>query len=108
MSKEQYVKLEVYVPLSHSDKLKTALFETGAGKLGNYDCCCFEVTGTGQFRPLEGSEAFIGQKGSIEKVEEVKLEMLCPAKKIKDIVKILKATHPYETPAFDYWPVKID
>ncbi len=103
---ENFVKLEVYVLASHVEDLKAALFAAGAGKIGNYDCCCWQDAGTGQFRPLEGSNAFIGERGKVEKVEEIKLELICPEDKIKEIIAALKKAHPYETPAFQYWAVK--
>jgi hypothetical protein len=102
------VKLEVYVPEEHAEKLKAALFEAGAGRIGNYDCCCWQTSGTGQFRPLAGSNAFIGEEGKVEKVPESKIELLCPAEKIRAIITALKKAHPYETPAFQYWPVEIN
>ena len=104
---DNFIKLEVYVPATHAEDLKTALFAAGAGKIENYDCCCWQTSGTGQFRPLDGSNAFIGEKGKIEKVEEIKIELLCPESKIKEIISALKDAHPYETPAFQYWTVKI-
>lgn len=101
-----FVKLEIYVPVTHAEELKTALFAVGAGKIGNYDCCCWQTSGTGQFRPLAGSNAFIGELDKIEKVEEIKLELICPEDKITEIIAALKKAHPYETPAFQYWTVK--
>ncbi len=108
MSGKNFIKLDVYVPTAHAGALKTALFAAGAGKIGNYDCCCWQSSGLGQFRPLEGSKAFIGERGKVEKVEEIKIELLCPAEKITEIIAALKDTHPYETPAFQYWTVKIN
>jgi len=105
---ESFVKLEVYVPTTHAEILKTALFSVGVGKIGNYDCCCWQTSGTGQFRPLEGSQAFIGERGKIEEVEEIKIELLCPEEKITEIIAALKKAHPYETPSFQYWTVKIN
>jgi structural toxin protein (hemagglutinin/hemolysin) RtxA len=105
---ESFVKLEVYVPTTHAEILKTALFSAGAGKIGNYDCCCWQTSGTGQFRPLEGSQAFIGERGKIEEVEEIKIELICPDVKITGIIAALKKAHPYETPSFQYWTVKIN
>jgi len=58
MAEKVFYKLEVYVPLTHAEELKTALFDAGAGRIGNYDCCCWQSVGTGQFRPLAGSNAF--------------------------------------------------
>ncbi len=105
---ENFIKLEVYVPDTHAEDLKTALFAAGAGKIGNYDCCCWQNSGTGQFRPLEGSNAFSGEQGKLEKVAEEKIELLCSEDKITEIIAALKKAHPYETPAFQYWTVKIN
>ena len=103
---ENLMKLEVYVPETHVEELKTALFSAGAGKIGNYDCCCWQTSGTGQFRPQEGSNAFIGELDKVEKVEEIKLELICHENKMPEIISALKKAHPYETPAFQYWAVK--
>ena len=103
-----YVRLEVYVPLTHCEAVKAAMAEAGAGKLGNYDSCFWQVVGTGQFRPMEGSNPYLGSKGEIEKVEEAKIECICEEAKIKDIVAAMKKAHPYETAAFSYWKVNIE
>jgi hypothetical protein len=100
------IKLEFYVPETHLAEVKTALFEAGAGRIGDYDCCCWETLGNGQFRPLDGSQPFIGEQGRIEVVSEYKVEMVCPVELIEKIVNTLKEAHPYETPAYDYWEVK--
>lgn len=104
----KYCELVVYVPASHAEAVKRALFAAGAGRLGNYDGCCFSVAGTGEFRPLDGSSPFIGEPGRRETVAEVRLEMICPAENIGRIVAALKKAHPYETPAFHYYPVGIE
>ena len=97
-----------YVPLPDVQKVKDALFEAGAGRIGNYDCCMWETLGVDQFRPLEGANPAIGKLNVIEKVEEMKLEMIVDKKYIKDVIAALKKSHPYETPAIQYWPVFID
>ncbi len=89
-----------YVPKEHVEKVKYAMFEAGAGRIGNYDCCSFECEGRGQFRPLEGSQPFIGQANKLEYVVELKVEMVCEDLVIKDVVNALKESHPYETPAY--------
>lgn len=101
-------RLDVYVPASHADTVKTALFSAGAGRIGRYDCCCFQVSGIGRFRPLAGSTPFLGQAGEIESVPEIKLELLCPDHQMPAILAALKAAHPYETPAFQYWEVQTE
>lgn len=92
--------LYVYVPISASENVKKALFDTGAGRYENYDQCSWESTGIGQFRPLEGSHPFLGTVNAIEKVDEMKIEMICKAEKIKEVLEKLKEVHPYEEPAY--------
>lgn len=92
--------LFVYVPITASEKIKTALFNAGAGRYNNYDQCSWESNGLGQFRPLEKSNPFLGSLDTVEKVEEIKIEMICECDKIKDVLKRLKEVHPYEEPAY--------
>jgi len=99
-------KIEFYVPGSHLEKVKSAIFAAGAGRIGNYDCCCWETRGKGQFRPCSGSNPFIGKKGKTEKVQEYKVELVCSSKYIKKVIRALKKAHPYEAPAYQYWEVK--
>ena len=70
-------KLCVYVPEEHCEAVKRALFEAGAGKIGDYDSCAWQTKGEGQFRPLKGSDPYIGQEGSVERVPEYKVELVC-------------------------------
>lgn len=95
------VKLNLLVPESHLESVKSALFEAGAGKIGDYDSCCWQTLGTGQYRPLEGSAPYIGQTGVVEKVQEYKVELVCENALIKAVIKALIAAHPYEEPAYD-------
>ncbi|MFA7229778.1 MAG: YqfO family protein [Victivallaceae bacterium] len=106
--KGKYYKLEIYVPESHVTAVKNAIFQAGVGKIGNYDCCCWETGGTGQFRPLSGSNPFIGSEGRVEQVTEVKLETICPENVLETVIAALKAAHPYETPAYQFWLVNCD
>jgi hypothetical protein len=80
-----------------------AVFRAGAGQMGDYDCCAWQVRGQGQFRPLEGSKPFIGEQGEIERVDEYRVETICDADKISAVVAALKLAHPYEEPAYDVW-----
>ena len=100
------IKLEFYIPETHLTEVKNALFNAGAGRVGNYDCCCWETSGKGQFRPCAGSNAFIGEINKLEIVAEVKVEMVCSGDKIKDVIQALKKAHPYETPAYQYWEIQ--
>ncbi len=94
-------KLCYYVPGSHLEITKRAIFDAGAGRVGNYDRCCWQVRGDGQFRPLPGSKPFIGQEGTIEQVEEYRVEMVCADDHIAEVIVALKQAHPYEEPAYD-------
>lgn len=94
------IHISFYVPVEDADKVKAAMFHAGAGKIGNYDNCSFEVKGTGHFRPLPGSNPAIGSEGKMESVEELKVEMVCEDHLIKGVVEALKKSHPYETPAY--------
>lgn len=100
-------KLEFYVPETHVDGVKDAIFKAGGGKIGNYDCCCWQIVGKGQFRACEGSNPFIGEKGEIEEVSEFKVEMICSADNLQPVIEALKKAHPYETPAYQYWQVQV-
>jgi len=94
-------KLSSYVPESHLEAVKYALFEVGAGKIGNYDSCSWQTLGQGQFRALIGSEPYLGQQGIVETVVEFKVEMVCEDTLIKNTLDALKQAHPYEEPAYD-------
>lgn len=99
-------KIEFYIPESHLEQVKKAMFEAGAGKLENYDCCCWQTKGIGQFRPLEGSNPYSGELGAAEKDAEWKVEMVCADDVVDAAIAALKENHPYETPAYQYWEVK--
>ena len=97
--------LVFYVPETHAETVKAAVFEAGGGHIGNYDHCCWLVVGTGQFRPLAGSNPAIGSRGEIEFVPELKVELVVKAELLPAVIAALKKAHPYETPAFFHWPV---
>lgn len=94
-------KLTVYIPESHVESVKDALFAAGAGRYAAYDRCCWQVLGQGQFRPLAGSDPFIGQTGVEERVAEYRVEMICEDGAVAAVTRALRAAHPYEEPAFD-------
>lgn len=98
-------KIVFYVPATHVDKVKAAVFDAGAGKVGNYDQCCWQTLGQGQFRPLPGSTPFVGQQDTVEKVDEYRVEMVCEDQFVQAVMKALKAAHPYEEPAVDVVPL---
>lgn len=94
------VSFTVYIPESHLNKVKEAMFAAGGGKIGNYDSCCWQTEGKGQFRPLENSKPYLGQIGSVKTVIEWKVEMVCADDKVAAVVDAMKKAHPYETPAY--------
>ena len=98
-------KLCFYVPLENAEDVKLAVFKAGAGKIGDYESCCWQVEGVGQFRPLKGANPTIGKVGAIEKVPELKVEMVFEKESAKDVLRALIDSHPYEEPAYEVWPV---
>ena len=96
-------KLVFFVPESHLEQVKEAVFAAGAGRIGAYDACCWQTLGQGQFRPLAGATPFIGTENTLEKVDEYRVEMVCNAEHIKAAMTALKHAHPYEEPAFEAW-----
>lgn len=93
-------KICFYVPISHLEIVKNAMFASGAGKIGNYSHCAWQVLGHGQFIPLNGSNAFIGNINHLETVEEYKVEMVCDDDFLHAVIASLKQSHPYEEPAY--------
>lgn len=101
------IKISFYVPESHLEPVKEAMFEAGAGRIGNYDQCAWQTLGTGQFRPLPGSHPHTGQQGQIDMVAEYQVEMVCDESQLPAVLQALKHTHPYEEPAYAAWPVML-
>ena len=96
-------KLAFFVPPSHVEQVKAAVFAAGGGRIGAYDSCAWQVLGQGQFRPLSGSQPFIGQSGVVEQVEEWRVELVVDDALVGPVVPALKASPPYETPAYVVW-----
>ncbi len=99
-------KICFYVPETHVEEVKNAMFAKGAGKIGDYSCCAWQVLGEGQFLPLKESHAFVGEKNQLEKLAEYKVEMICLAQYIHEVISALKNTHPYEEVAYQVWCVE--
>lgn len=94
-------KVTFYVPETHLENVKKAMFSAGAGTIGNYEQCAWQVKGQGQFKALSGSNPFLGEIDKLEYVDEYRVEMVVENSKIKWVIQALKESHPYETPAFD-------
>jgi hypothetical protein len=98
-------KLAFFVPASHVEVVKAAVFAAGGGRIGGYEHCAWQTLGQGQFRPMAGSQPFLGQAGEVEQVEEWKVELVVADELIQQVVTALKHSHPYETPAYEVWPL---
>jgi hypothetical protein len=104
---EKRYKIVVYVPESHADALRTAMGEAGAGRIGNYSHCTFTLKGEGRFKPEAGANPAIGEVGTLEVVQEDRIETLCEERVLKDVLAAIKKTHPYEEPATDVYPIAL-
>lgn len=93
-------QLIFYVPDTHLERVKAAVFSAGAGRLGDYDSCCWQTLGQGQFRPLGASQPFIGEHNTTEFVSEYRVEMIVAGEFIDEVIAALKTAHPYEMPAY--------
>ena len=102
MAHDTWMHLVVFVPETHLESLKNRLFDAGAGRIGDYERCCWQVLGQGQFMPMTGSNPTIGTHHQETQVAEYRLECLCMAEHQMAITTALHTHHPYETPAF-YW-----
>jgi hypothetical protein len=102
---DRVYKLAVFVPADEVERLRAALSDAGAGVIGRYNACSFELRGRGSFRGDETTSPTIGRRGRLERVDEVRLEMVAPRSRIGEIVRALYANHTYEEPAFDLYPL---
>lgn len=99
--KDRELKLVTFVPEEHVDRVSQALFAAGAGRIGKYESCSFRSPGTGTFFGGEGTNPVVGQAGRLELAPELRLETVVPAARTGEVVRALRAAHPYEEPAFD-------
>ncbi|MCP4452430.1 MAG: Nif3-like dinuclear metal center hexameric protein, partial [Planctomycetes bacterium] len=96
-----HYKVIAFVPQKHVTPVAQAMYEAGAGRIGHYAQCGFQTEGTGTFMPLDQAKPFVGQRGKLEQVQEIRLETVVHAACIQPVVAALRGAHPYETPAFD-------
>ncbi|MGH4038316.1 MAG: divalent cation tolerance protein CutA [Sphaerochaeta sp.] len=93
-------QLIFYVPSSHLESVKEAIFKEGAGSLQGYDHCCWQTLGTGQFRAGDSCNPFLGKIGEIHEEKEWKVECIVADNKIKKVIEALIESHPYEVPGY--------
>lgn len=104
---ERLFKLVVFVPRTHQDQVRDALFAAGAGWIGNYSHCSFNVDGIGTFLPREGADPFLGQTGRLERAEEVRIETVVPDGIRRQVIEAMLRAHPYEEVAYDLYPMEL-
>ncbi len=102
---QQLLKLVVFVPVSHADAVREALGRAGAGYIGNYSHCTYNLKGIGTFCPLEGTSPFIGTVGRLEQVEEVRIETIIKKQQSGRVLQAMFEAHPYEEVAYDLYPL---
>ena len=100
------LKLVTFVPVEHAEKVRAAIFDAGAGVIGNYDSCSYNLTGTGTFRAGEDTNPFVGKKGEIHSEKEVRVETILPDFQKNSVVSALLNAHPYEEAAYDIYPLE--
>ena len=102
----QLMKLVYFVPAEQADETRKAVFDAGAGHIGNYDMCSYNTDGKGSFRAGEGANPFVGNKGEIHFENEVRTETIFPKHLKNKIVNALIKSHPYEEVAYDLYPLE--
>ena len=105
-AKNKLVKLVTFVPRSHTENVREAIFSAGAGHIGNYDSCSFHASGQGTFRGGEGTNPFVGEPGKLHFEDEIRIETVVPREKLSECIKAMINAHPYEEVAYDIYPIE--
>ncbi|WP_352419873.1 Nif3-like dinuclear metal center hexameric protein [Proteiniborus sp.] len=100
---EKFYKVVTYVPNSHSVMVRNAMVDSGAGFIGNYSHCTFNIRGVGTFIPSEGANPYIGESNKLEFVEEERIETIVSEKNLRNVVQSMLKVHPYEEVAYDVY-----
>lgn len=103
--KNALLKLVTFVPEAHAEYVRTALFNAGAGNIGNYDSCSYNLSGEGTFKAKDGAHPFVGEVGEVHYEKETRVETILPRYKQDEVLRALLAVHPYEEPAYDFYPL---
>ena len=99
------VKLVWFVPEEALDATRDAVFDAGAGRIGDYERCSWYAAGTGTFFGRETASPTLGKRGREESVAELRVETVVPAERLETVVDALRGAHPYEEPAYDVYPL---
>ncbi|MYL47936.1 Nif3-like dinuclear metal center hexameric protein [Halobacillus litoralis] len=102
---DSLVKLTVFVPENHADDLRNAISEAGAGHIGHYSHCTYQLSGQGTFKPEEGTNPYLGEQGKLEIVDEKRIETIVPKSRLSGVLKAMEESHPYEEVAYDVYPL---
>ncbi|MDY6791018.1 MAG: Nif3-like dinuclear metal center hexameric protein [Thermodesulfobacteriota bacterium] len=103
--KEEKIKLVIYVPEEYEKKILDVIFQTKAGKIGEYSACTFRNRGEGTFRPGSMATPFIGSPGEISAANEIRIETVVQKDDLSDVIESVRSHHPYETMAYDVYPL---
>lgn len=103
--RQPLVNIVVFAPVESADAIRAAFADAGAGSIGEYAACSFSTTGTGRFLPSGKAQPFIGEKGEMTQVEEVRIECVTTRQAARKAVKAMLAAHPYEQPAYHIYPI---
>ncbi len=101
-------KLVTFVPVEHARKVRMAIFTAGAGAIGEYDQCSYNLEGYGTFRASDSANPFAGEKGTLHTEKETRIETIFPKYLKNSLIRTLIEAHPYEEPAYDIYPLKND
>jgi hypothetical protein len=100
------LKVVTFVPVSHAPTVREALFAAGAGHIGNYDCCSYNIMGEGSFRGQADTKPFVGEPLKLHFEPEIRIETICPRNLLPQVIKAMLQVHPYEEPAYDIYPLE--
>lgn len=103
---EELEKIVVFIPADHVEHVRSAMTAAGAGWIGGYSHCTFQTEGTGTFMPLEGTTPYMGEKGKLERVSEIRLETIIPVNYRRRVIQAMQKAHPYEEVAYDIYPLR--
>ncbi|MGQ9650489.1 MAG: Nif3-like dinuclear metal center hexameric protein [Phycisphaerae bacterium] len=101
----QEYKVVTFVPFAQLEKVASAMFAAGAGRIGDYEQCSYRLRGEGTFFGTESTHPQVGRKGQLERVAETRIEMICVDRCLPEVIAALRRSHPYEEPAFDIYPL---
>lgn len=102
------IVIVVYVPASHVEEVKQSMFAAGAGRIGEYSHCAWQVLGRGQFLPAARANPYIGKAEELAHVDEYRVEMVCEDALVDNVITAMRAAHPYEEPAYHAYPSMVN